>query len=293
MFETHKLIILASIALITACSTTSFRQVSRFTATGIKIELEKKLDAGIAVEVAYFKHAGQTYFAYDPEINGKVKIRNHQTKQEISTLPFHARFFYFLSHNGLVYCFYEEGAKIWYRTSPDVITWSSPIKAISRDMNPASIYHQMWNPAVQVDQNGVFHMLVETSDSTPNQLAVGLSHLTATEQGGVINFDMSKKVTHDIRGAGNAELKIYPDQIVAIHGQLFDKNDDYWYIAFSVFKNGTWHELRDRVFINTPTIHVADPALYEDNGKTYLAVSYDQNSAYIFEIKTPLNTLFN
>ena len=285
------LILLLTIFFVSSCSSTDFVQFSRFKTIGIQIGLEEKLNSESAVEVAYFNHLGQTYFAYDPAINGKIKIRNHITKEEVATLPFYARFFYFLSYNNLVYCFYEQNSEIWYRTSYDLLNWSASVKAITRDVNPNSIYHQMWNPAVQVDQNGIFHMLVETSDATPDQLAVGISHLTAREENGVINFDSSKKPTHDIKGAGNPELKIYQDKIVAIHGQIFDKNDNFWYISFSVYKNGAWFGLKDKVYIYAPKIHVADPALYEENGITYLAVSYDQNSAYIFQFQSNLYEL--
>lgn len=236
-------------------------------------------DTGRAVESSSFVFKGTEYLAYNPLTNELVFIKNLSTGKILS-LPFHARFFYFLNHQETLYVFYQENNSIYFRTTEDMISYSAPTLSLSPD---SSIYNQLWNVAVQVDSQGQWHLLVECSDSTPNQQAVGLSYMVSS---GPV-FESEKTHFMDIPGGGNPELKILPQGMIAIHGQL---TAGFWEIAYSVH-NYAWST--PKTLIQKDFIHLADPNVTETANGLWISFSFDQVALYAVDIDTTYLDLFN
>lgn len=197
------------------------------------------------------------------------------------------RFSYVLEHQGKLYSFYWRPGGIYLSVSDDGISWrqlNNALPVLSTSNDETSIYNQIWNVGVAVDSSGVWHLLAETSDSTPGQLAVGCAYSTATLTGETINFDLSRSATHVISHCGNPWVKATDGGLFVIHGQAGDPVGDFgaeWYVTASTFDGATWKTHKDNFLIGQPGIHVCDPHLVDlPGGGSMLTVSVDQEVTF-------------
>lgn len=195
--------------------------------------------------------------------------------------PGDRRFSYVFTHNNVIYDFYYKANKIYLEKSLDGVTWSQmnggqPVLNDSSD--PQSLYYKVWNVGVDVDDNGVFHMLIESSDDRGNAYA-GLTYSTAVLSGDMISFDANKSATHLVNDAGNPYLKNIPGKgMLVFYGKL--KNNSLWYISTGKLVAGVLTE-SPGFQIGATGVHVCDPAAIElPDGRTILSVSFDQVATY-------------
>lgn len=191
-------------------------------------------------------------------------------------------FQYVFEHGGAYYNFVTRDSNIYLLKSSDLVNW--------REINggrpvltkaPGTIYAMIWNVAAAVDDNGVWHLLAETSDGTGTpevQWGVGLAYSHATMTGEDIEFDTNRTSSYVIPKGGNPDVKFVPGKgILVVHGVL----EGVWTTQATTFVNGVWTTHSDFV-IGRPGIHVCDPHLVERaDGTTLLSVSFDQGSTTI------------
>lgn len=267
------LVLLLSLFVVGCSESYSFRDLPQ--KEPVKLE-----GFGTAVESATFYFNGDEYFAYNPTTTHLVYLKNLRTS-ETTALPFPARFFYFVSYQGILYAFYQNNMTIYFRSTSDLVSWSSEAVSLSPE-GPTSIYNQMWNVAVQVDSLGQWHLLVECSDSALDQVNVGLSYMVSNSP----VFETAKTHFMDIPGGGNPEMKIIPEGLVSIHGLLVN---GYWEIHYSKYLS-SWSS--PKPLIKKDLIHVADPNVKETSSGLWISYSYDQNSLYVLETNYSYRDLF-
>ncbi len=255
---------------------------------GVGISINSLTMLGTAVENSYFRFHGKDYFGYDPAGDGQIRITSIE-----NPLPFWGLRAYFLNYNEMMYVFYESGGDLYAQTSSDLITWSilnNGAPVLSKDAS--GNYSNIWNPAVAVDESGMFHMLIEHGkNGYPD---IGLNYHTAYLVNGFLDFNPTKKQTYDLPLAGNPELKYLPGQgLISIHGQL--NEDSIWYMTYSVLHLGqsNWITKKDSVYIYADGIHICDPSVRETTSGLTLAFSYDQNSSYSVNLDTTYKELFD
>lgn len=292
-----KIIFLLSFIMIASCSNSGFKQTNGIIllkSVGINFTNVKKLDVGISVETGFFKFNGTTMLAYDDQMNGTVKIKGDLVER---ILPFTARFFYFLNVNERIYCFFQGAGGVQAKFSDDLDNWFDLNGGLPVLDNDGGLYVNTWNVAVAVDDNNLFHMLVECTPDPYAPAAVGMSYLTANLVGSTLDFNFTKKSVMDIQGGGNPELKFIPGVgLVSLHGQNMDPfNDNFWYLSVSTLPTGqtTWIQKKERLKIWADKIHVADPSILDNGSSLVLAFSYDQNSSYEMTINKTYEELFN
>jgi hypothetical protein len=189
-------------------------------------------------------------------LSGNVSIDNKDgTFKTIDTKTYFA---YVMKQDNIYYNFYKDSGGIFVKSSPDLINWSSP-EMYFAEFND---YH-FWNPAVVVDDSGVWHILVECAKNA-DQSDVGLCDRTGQV----------------IPGAGNPWMGYVSGKgLMVIYGKL----GKVWSIGAAIIKNGAWVE-SNSFKIAAPGVHICDPHLAEINGGTVMLLSYDQHSVY--ELKT-------
>ncbi len=155
---------------------------------------------------------------------------------------------------------------------------------LTRSDDRTSIYHQLWNVAVDIADDGTWHLLVESSDSTPDQREVGLAYSHGRLVDDEISFDDNRSTDHVIKGGGNPWIKHIPGLgLLAIHGQAYTPTRGFgteWYItASSIGSSETnWTTHLDRFLVGTKGVHVCDPHLVEHGGDLLLSLSFGQGS---------------
>lgn len=212
-----------------------------------------------------------------------------------------ARFQYTLEHDGKLYTFALSYGDVYLTESTDGgLTWNpangdEPVLTHSPD--PASIYHQLWNVGVAIDDQGVWHLLVESADALPEQRSVGLAYSTAQMVDGRIEFNTNRSATHVVRGGGNPWLTFIPGRgLLSIHGQVHTPEAGYgaeWYVTASILKDGAWISDRSKFRIGTPGIHVCDPHVVRTpDGSLLMSVSFDQGSTSLVKSDASLASIF-
>jgi hypothetical protein len=200
-----------------------------------------------------------------------------------------ARFAYIMQYQNVYYNFFNRGGSIFASKSLDLITWT-PINrdqpVLSQTVN--SIYNAVWNVGVTVDDQGVFHLLAETSVAG-NEIA-GLAYATATMQNDEINFDLNRSTNHVLTLAGNPWVGFVQGKgLVAVYGKMID---GIWAVTAATFENNQWTE-NPNFIIGGKDIHVCDPHVTSFNGELVMSVSYEQD--YIYELRSnqTLEQFFN
>ena len=204
------------------------------------------------------------------------------------------RFSYVLNYNNILYCFANQGGSIFLEKSTDGVNWTlmnngNSVLDSETDIN--SLYHFVWNVAVDVDDNGVWQMFIESSDFTGNSYA-GLTHSTATMNGDLIEFNTNKSATFVIPEAGSPYVRNVPGKGLLLFYGKMDENF-WWSVAAGTFVNNIFTE--DSNFkIGAPNIHVCDPhALQLEDGRTLMSMSFDQDSTYLAYSNMSLEQIFD
>lgn len=291
-----KNIIFALSMLLAGCSC-SKKQVADLEFSGSAasfVQVQKKAFGGLAsIENSFVKVGSDVIALHDPHADGSLfKVNLGPSGLEFNgdtRIAGQTRFTYVFEHDGVFYNFVWRDNDIYLLKSADLTNWQlinngNPVLTSA----PGTIYANVWNVGVAVDDNGVWHLLVECADGTgpaSQQGGVGLAYSFATMTNDEINFDVNRTTSFVIPNGGNPDLKFVSGKgLLSIHGSL---ENGLWVVRASTFQNGTW-TLHNDFYLGTPSIHVCDPSLVQlDDGSTLLSVSYDQNS--IFLAKSPLS----
>ncbi len=242
-----------------------------------------------AIENSMIVRDGTVKAWFDPAAVGSMEIADLGTsgldfsaKQTVMTSG--ARFSYVIEHQGTLWNFVTSG-HVYLYSSTDGITWTiandgEPVLRAA----PGTPYATLWNVGVDVDQNGVWHLLVEAADEAGsiNQAGVGLGYSTAVMTGGRIEFDSNMSQQHVLPKGGNPYVKALSNgKIFVVHGQLWDPIFDLgseWYTTASTLSGSTW-TTHENFVIGTPGQHVCDPHMVDlPNGGSMISVSVAQNS---------------
>lgn len=256
------------------------------------------------VEASLLNMGGEIVAFYDPNWSGSmhratlgVHANGFDGGELVNT---ESRFQYTLEYQGRLYTFATVDGDIYLSISEDGgFTWfpgngDEPVLVHSPD--PTSIYHNLWNVGVDVDENGTWHLVVESGDSSPNQLGVGIAYSTATMINGRLDFNQNKSATHVIPKGGNPWIKSMPGgNLLVIHGQAHTPEAGFgseWFVTASAFVSGEWKIDRSKFRIGTPGVHVCDPHVVEQaNGQILMALSFDQGSIAMVRAPMTLTTL--
>lgn len=248
-----------------------------------------------AVESSIVPYKGD--FVYLPAIaplSGNVSMGNSQ--DSLVTISSTSKFSYIMEYQGLYYNFFLNNNNIYLSRSSDLFNWSvmnggAPVLTGT----PETDFAILWNPGVAVDDQGVFHLLVECAKHG-DQSDVGLCYATATLQGTSLNFDANKASSQVLPGGGNPWIGFVPGKgLLAVYGKAMNPIGTFgneWYITAAVFKNGAWVE-NTNFLIGAPGIHVCDPALQETPEGTTMLISYDQHSIYELKTAETLSDLYD
>lgn len=246
-----------------------------------------------AIENSLVRLGDQVLAFFDPNMNGDFFRASlgtdgkHFSKQE--AISSGIRFPYTLAVGTVLYNFCLQNQDIYaYKSIDSGFTWKiinngNPV--LSHESSPNSIYNQIWNVGVAIDDQGLWHMLVECSIAGNDPAKVGLAYTTAIMDGDTISFDPSKTNQQVIQRAGNPFLTYIKGQgLLALHGVTADPTVEYgdeWFVTASTHAiNSTkWIEHKDTFRIGKPGVHVCDPHLVElPSGGLMLTVSVNQDS---------------
>lgn len=240
------------------------------------------------VEANAVEYNNSLVYLFDFGMNGNLSIgTSNDDRQSIGD---DYRFAYIMKYQNYYLNFYNVGGSVMLSKSYDLKSWQlinngQPVLSQTAD----TIYNAIWNVGVTVDDNGVFHLLAETS-SAGNDTA-GLAYSTATMTGDLISFDPNRSSTHVIDLAGNPWLEFVPGRgLVIVYGKLTDNG--LWYVSAATMKNGIFKE-SPNMTIGSQGIHVCDPHVISINGNLVLVVSYDQNKVYELRSKQTMTQFFD
>jgi len=271
------------------------------------------------VENSILSENGKLINFYDEGYNGTFTIGNSYpsdyyksiTDKQICNVKI--RFPYTLKYEGKYYTFgwryvnnVVEPSNIYLWSSSDGILWvqeNDGLAVLSVSTDPNSIWYFIWNVAVVVDDNNVFHLVAECAPNGTNQMGVGLGYSSAKLENGKIDFNQNKTNTHIIKNGGNPYIYYSKTEktFLVIHGMIYagmkSLSSDYWWIAASYQdkENNTWITNPNKFSFGKNGIHVCDPhaAVVEINKKYYarLIFSYNQNHIYSIFFENDLDSL--
>ncbi len=244
---------------------------------------------------AFLDWGDSAFFGSENIVNG----------MEVNFTPTHTglNFTYTIYQNGNYYNFGWMGGNIYLDKSADGIHWTRinggrPV--LHREMDPTSNWYSIYNVGVDVDTNGLWHLVVECMDSAPNELNVGLCYSNATMNGDEINFDTNKLAQQVVAHGGNPYLKILPGQgMLIVHGQANDATGPFgkeWYVTATTVAEGTMDFVthKDKFMVGTPGIHDCDPHMaMKPDGELLLVLSVDQSHVATATAGTTLESLFD
>ena len=205
------------------------------------------------------------------------------------TMPYLV-FQYTMKVGNTFYMFGLRDKDIYLITSTNGSTWTpanngQPVLTHSSDMN--SIYHNLWNVGVAVDDSGTWHMLVECAPKDDNtaQIGVGLAYLTASMSGTSINFDATKTNAMAIPNGGNPHVQNIPGKgIFSIYGVVYAPAGSFgseWFLSAATLSGGVWTAHIDKFRIGDPGFHVSDASAVDlPNGGSMITMSHDQNDVW-------------
>jgi len=193
------------------------------------------------------------------------------------------RFSYIFKHNSIyymAYCAEGSGMDIFLMKSIDSVNWEylnegNPILTKSEDIN--SIYYYLWNVAITIDNNDVWHLFVESAPKVINnynllQGGVGLAYSTATLSGDLIEFDTNRQASQLVPFGGNPWAEYKDGKIELIYGST---ERGHWSIKAGIFDMTTFTESDFEIY--EPGVHICDPHLVETtDGRKMLSYSYAQ-----------------
>ncbi len=250
------------------------------------------VDSSLVGGTLYYDYEGGAFFAKSDELvdaNSRPVIEVH---------PVGLNFTYVMAYGGILYRFGEHGNDIYLDSSKDGAFWT-PLNGgrpiIEHSLDPNSDWNQLWNVGADVDADGVWHVLIECSDSKANQLNVGLCYAKGNLSG-FSRVNPKQVITH----GGNPYVKFVPDRgLLIIHGSIYTPKFPFgneWYITASTLKNGESKFVthREEFTLGTPGIHDCDPHMTEssDGGLT-LVFSVDQSHLQTVTTKTTFEQFFD
>lgn|GEM_PF-4869777 len=257
------------------------------------------LGGAIAIENSLVSFQGQTLAFFDEGPAGDLTSANIGSDGSVFSNKrliekYDHRFSYVFNYQNVLYDFYNKGGEIYLDKSLDGINWQlinngQPVLNTESDSN--SIYHFIWNVGVAVDDNGIWQMLIESSDSRGNYFA-GLSYSTATMNNDSIDFNINKSSNFVTNKAGNPFLQNIPGKgLLVFYGKQDERN--LWFITAGILVNGTFTEHLE-FMIGAPGIHVCDPAALQlADGSTLLSLSFNQDSTYMAYSDMSLEQIFD
>lgn len=234
-----------------------------------------------AVETSIVLQNNSPIHLVDLGMNANLSIGTNNGN--LVTLDSDARFSYVFQHGNINYMFLNRGGSIFLFKASDLYSWvimNGGQAVLSPEEN--SNYKNIWNVGAAIDDNGVWHLLIESSHAG-NEVA-GLTYATASLNGDYISFQNSKSANYVIPQAGNAWLGFVPGKgLVTVYGSITASG--IWEIRAAVNENGTW-VVNDTFLVGENGMHICDPHVLETSSGLLLAFSYDQK--YIYELKAPL-----
>lgn len=232
-----------------------------------------------AIENSFVLHYGKLLAFFDPYATGAMSRRDMGSGETQSVLPGGARFSYVLNHNEELLNFVTIDGRINRMSSSDGgLTWSQPIEIQSAPL-------VQWNPGVVVDSNGLWHMLIEASETGTGPLQGNAACYYYTSADG-ISWASHGRV---IERCGNPFLAATSRGLLVIHGDL---EPGVWQTTASTFDGTTWQTHRDKWAIGSAGVHVCDPHAIEIDGKILLSVSVDQNSITLTQAIDSFESLY-
>lgn len=227
-------------------------------------------------------------YLVDFGMNGNLSVGTEQG--DLVTVSSNDRFAYIMQNGSVYYKFTTRDNGIFMYKSLDLISWSimnnsQPVFSVHSN----SIYAAIWNVGVAIDDNSVWHMLIECNREGDNNQA-GLGYSTATLNGDLIDFNTNASVDYVIKNSGNPWIGNVPGKgLISVYGKVsapIGNLGNEWYVSVATFENNLWSE-HISFRIGSPGIHIADPHVIEFNNKLVMTVSYDQES--IYELRSDLN----
>jgi hypothetical protein len=193
-------------------------------------------------------------------------------------------FTYVMSARGKLFRFGEANNDIYLSESTDGgRSWSpySDQPIIRGSQEQSSDWHQLWNVGADVTPDGVWHILIECSDSAPDQTHVGLCYATGTPELGFQRVSEKQVLAH----AGNPYVHANADgTLLIVHGMIYSPYGPFgneWWITASVLEAGARSaSLRaERFALGSPGTHDCDPHMEYDEaqGKLILVFSVTQD----------------
>lgn len=285
--------------LILLCSCTPNKKFSSYKLDSVggfnQLSLESAYDGTYTIENSLVEMNGKIIAFFDPLTDGSLWTSdlgaNGREFGKMRKLMDDARFSYVMKHNGTLYNFVTRNKTIYLLTSIDGEIWSNQGAVLTPSTDRNSKYFNIWNVGVAVDDQGLWHMLIESSDATENQMDVGLTYSTSAMVNGRLNFDPARSATHVIPHGGNPFLKYISGRgLLVMHGQSNDPG--VWFTTASTYQGGVWSTHKDRMRIGLTNVAVCDPHAVEVNGKILLSVSVGQDSIYFLDSNDNFESLY-
>jgi len=259
------------------------------------LSLESAYDGTYTIENSLVEMNGKIIAFFDPLTDGSLWTSDLGASGrefgKMRKLMDDARFSYVMKHNGTLYNFVTRNKTIYMLTSIDGEVWTNQGAVLTPSTDRASKYFNIWNVGVAVDDQGLWHMLIESSDATENQMDVGLTYSTSAMVNGRLDFNPARSATHVIPHGGNPFIQNIPGRgLLVIHGQANDPGA--WFTTASTYQSGVWSTHKDRMRIGISGIAVCDPHAVEVQGRILLSVSAGQDSIYFLDSNDSFESLY-
>lgn len=294
------ILIVLAVFLLAACEKYRAPEELEFQGKGTTFTQVQKNWGGLgSQETSLVNVAGEVYALHGISSTGEMRRshlgpqgRQYLTADLVGSSGY--SFAYVFEHAGTFYNLVNRDGETYLLKSTDLMTWSTinggrPVLTKA----PGTLYHHIWNVAGVIDDTGLFHLLIESSDPSGEAITqwnVGLAYATGRLVNDEINFDLTRTDHHVIPKGGNPDVKFLPGRgLMVLHGSL----EGAWVTRATTYVNGVWTTHAD-FGVGTPTVHVCDPSLVElADGTTVLTVSYDQTSTTLTSSPLSIAGLFD
>lgn len=227
-----------------------------------------------SVETSLITISGRVMALHDPATDGGLYVSDLGTDGRsfngVIRSATDMRFSYVMPYAGLFYLFALRAADIYLWSSNDLYAWKQVNGG--RPVLTHAYGLELWNVGVDVDSNGVWHLLVEAS-ATGNANA-GLIYSTAKLVNDKIEFKLNQ--TFVIEKAGNPYVRAISGGLLVLYGT--QKNGD-WQTTAATFDGQKWSTRENKFLLSVPGQAVCDPHATDlPDGGSMISVSVAQNS---------------
>ena len=278
------LFILLSIFLVNCSSKDQVKFIRNITMTN-DFKDESSIIYG-AVESSIVINNNKLTYLFDYGMNGNLSILDNGYIEQLLN---NARFSYIFKNNDTYYMFYTINNSIFLSKSYDLEFWikinnGKPVLNSKENSN----YKNIWNVGVTIDNNNVWHLLVEASaDGNEN---AGLIYSYAELENDNIDFNKNINNNFIIEKAGNPWVQYIDGKgLLTVYGKM---NNGTWEVRAAIFSNGAWKE-SENFYVGAKDIAICDPHLIEFENKIYMTVSYDQVEVRQIVADKTLSQLFD